>query len=60
MSIQAALHNTNRNASPSHFRIAVKTTVFAGMFNPMENVSVAQRHYVGGRGKEQDDLGVAP
>lgn len=38
------------NLSPSNLRTLVNTTVFAGMFNPMLNVSVANRHW-GQKGK---------
>ena len=33
---------TNRVLMPSNFSTLVKTTVFAGMFRPMEKVSVAK------------------
>ena len=33
------------NRSPSNFRTLVNTTVFAGMFKPILNVSVANKHY---------------
>lgn len=32
-----------RNSLPSNFRTEEKTTVFAGMFRPMEKVSVANK-----------------
>lgn len=37
---------TQRKAWPSNLRMAVKTTVRAGMFRPMEKVSVANRHLI--------------
>jgi hypothetical protein len=33
-------------SQPSHLRVLVNTTVLAGMFSPIENVSVANKHLI--------------
>ena len=44
--ISNEIHLTHLKSFPSNFLVPVKSTVFAGMFNPRENVSVANNAYI--------------